>query len=176
MQENLSIVNWFTFFSRRARLSIRLSAKRQTRLLSLMHTASMISQFLCTAIIGPLIPGFMMGNMSQFGSEYYGAIRLISIVFKAAPIGFICCIVILKYGFMHCWLNFWAEVVKFADRSFYGEWWLAEDSGQFYKRINMPVYDWLMNYVYKESCGPTILIVFPISLSIRETSVLIKMI
>jgi hypothetical protein len=27
------------------------------------------------------------------------------------------------FGFLHCWLNMWSELLQFADREFYKDWW-----------------------------------------------------
>ncbi|CAF3540084.1 unnamed protein product [Adineta steineri] len=54
------------------------------------------------------------------------------------------------YGFFHCWLNGFAELLRFADRTFYQDWWNATSSGTFWRSWNIVVHDWLHVYVYKD--------------------------
>ncbi|KAI3637825.1 hypothetical protein MIR68_004474 [Amoeboaphelidium protococcarum] len=52
------------------------------------------------------------------------------------------------FGLLHSWLNAWAEITRFADREFYKAWWNSHSFGEFYRLWNLPVHDWLYNYIY----------------------------
>ncbi|CAF1122686.1 unnamed protein product [Adineta steineri] len=54
------------------------------------------------------------------------------------------------YGFLHCWLNAFAEMLRFADRMFYKDWWNSTSFAAYYRTWNVVVHDWLYTYVYKE--------------------------
>lgn len=54
------------------------------------------------------------------------------------------------YGFLHCWLNIFAELMRFGDRLFYLDWWNSTTYGDFYRSWNVVVHDWLFNYVYRD--------------------------
>jgi sterol O-acyltransferase len=70
------------------------------------------------------------------------------------------------YGFLHCWLNAFAEMLRFADRMFYKvekylvkmiindldiqDWWNSRSFAAYYRTWNVVVHDWLYTYVYKE--------------------------
>lgn len=36
----------------------------------------------------------------------------------------------------HSYLNFWAELTRFADRRFYSDWWNAGDLSEFWRKWN----------------------------------------
>ena len=55
----------------------------------------------------------------------------------------------LGYGFLHCWLNAWAEMLHFGDREFYKEWWTSQSFSQFWRRWNGVVQPWIYEYLYK---------------------------
>lgn len=52
------------------------------------------------------------------------------------------------YVIFHTWQNIWAEILRFADRQFYGEWWSANNFWEYHRLWNSIVYDWLHEYVY----------------------------
>jgi sterol O-acyltransferase len=55
---------------------------------------------------------------------------------------------LLFFAVMHSWFSIWAEVLNFADRKFYDDWWSAKDFGTFYRKISVIVYEWLHTYVF----------------------------
>ncbi|CAM4748268.1 unnamed protein product [Rotaria magnacalcarata] len=54
------------------------------------------------------------------------------------------------YGFLHCWLNAFAEMLRFADREFYSDWWTATSWSSYYRTWNIVVHDWLYTYIYRD--------------------------
>ncbi|KAI8834482.1 hypothetical protein BC829DRAFT_407095 [Chytridium lagenaria] len=52
------------------------------------------------------------------------------------------------FGVLHSWLNLWAELLQFADREFYRDWWNSHSFSEYYRKWNGVVYDWLFAYVY----------------------------
>lgn len=54
------------------------------------------------------------------------------------------------YGFLHCWLNAFAEMLRFADRKFYSDWWTATSWSSYYRTWNIVVHDWLYTYIYRD--------------------------
>lgn len=55
----------------------------------------------------------------------------------------------LGYCFLHCWLNAWAEILRFGDREFYKTWWTSTNFSQFWRRWNGVVQPWIYEYLYK---------------------------
>jgi len=52
------------------------------------------------------------------------------------------------FGFLHSWLNLWAEITRFPDRAFYADWWNSIEFGSYYRKWNIVVHDWLYYYIY----------------------------
>jgi sterol O-acyltransferase len=52
------------------------------------------------------------------------------------------------FGFLHSWLNCWAELTRFPDRVFYLDWWNSVEFGTYYRKWNIIVHDWLYYYIY----------------------------
>lgn len=55
------------------------------------------------------------------------------------------------WGMFHCHLNTIAELMRFADRGFYQEWWNATTLSSFWRMWNVPVHEWCLRHVYVES-------------------------
>jgi sterol O-acyltransferase len=51
---------------------------------------------------------------------------------------------------LHAWMNFHAELTRFADRHFYEDWWTCTDYQTFYRKWNYVVYDWIYAYMYRD--------------------------
>ncbi|XP_044851062.1 sterol O-acyltransferase 2 [Mauremys mutica] len=54
------------------------------------------------------------------------------------------------FAFLHCWLNAFAEMLRFADRTFYKDWWNSTSFATYYRTWNVVVHDWLYYYVYQD--------------------------
>ncbi|CAL4077851.1 unnamed protein product, partial [Meganyctiphanes norvegica] len=54
------------------------------------------------------------------------------------------------FSVLHSWLNAFAEMLTFADRMFYKDWWNSTSYSRFYRTWNCVVHDWLYEYVYKD--------------------------
>ncbi|KAF2905173.1 hypothetical protein ILUMI_01000 [Ignelater luminosus] len=56
----------------------------------------------------------------------------------------------LFYLLLHAWLNAFAEMLRFADRLYYKDWWTSSTYNRYYRTWNVVVHDWLYTYVYKD--------------------------
>uniref|UniRef100_A0A674P2G0 Sterol O-acyltransferase 2 n=1 Tax=Takifugu rubripes TaxID=31033 RepID=A0A674P2G0_TAKRU len=54
------------------------------------------------------------------------------------------------FAFLHCWLNLFAELLQFADRMFYKDWWNSTSFTNYYRTWNVVVHDWLFYYGYRD--------------------------
>lgn len=54
------------------------------------------------------------------------------------------------YGFLHCWMNAFAEMLRFGDRTFYSDWWNSTSYQKYYRTWNTIVHDWLYAYIYRD--------------------------
>ncbi|VDL95152.1 unnamed protein product [Schistocephalus solidus] len=59
-------------------------------------------------------------------------------------------LLITFYAFLHCWLNAFAEMLRFGDRLFYKDWWNSFTFSAYYRGWNVVVHDWLYTYVYRD--------------------------
>ncbi|XP_076055832.1 diacylglycerol O-acyltransferase isoform X2 [Oratosquilla oratoria] len=52
------------------------------------------------------------------------------------------------YLLFHSFLNILGELLCFADRNFYQDWWNAQDVGTFWRLWNLPVHKWAVRHVF----------------------------
>ncbi|XP_076762987.1 diacylglycerol O-acyltransferase [Xylocopa sonorina] len=52
------------------------------------------------------------------------------------------------YLFFHSFLNLMGELLHFADRNFYCDWWNADNIDIFWRTWNMPVHRWAVRHLY----------------------------
>ncbi|KAJ2953643.1 hypothetical protein O0L34_g1255 [Tuta absoluta] len=52
------------------------------------------------------------------------------------------------YLTFHSFLNLMGELLQFADRAFYGDWWNANNIAVFWRSWNLPVHKWAVRHVY----------------------------
>lgn len=50
----------------------------------------------------------------------------------------------------HCLLNFFAEIMCYADREFYQDWWNAESFDVWWRKWNRPVHRWMLRHIYHD--------------------------
>ncbi|CAG9326482.1 unnamed protein product [Blepharisma stoltei] len=55
---------------------------------------------------------------------------------------------LLFFAVMHSWFSIWAEILNFADRKFYDDWWNSSDFGTFYRKVSVILYEWMHCYVF----------------------------
>ncbi|XP_046988183.1 sterol O-acyltransferase 2-like [Schistocerca americana] len=80
------------------------------------------------------------------------------------------------YCVLHAWQNAFAEMMGFADRMFYKDWWNARSHAAYYRTWNVIVHDWLYEHVYRDVSrllGPgrrtqPLLAVFLLSAAVHE--------
>eukprot|EP01080_Neovahlkampfia_damariscottae_P006134 gene6134-10142_t len=98
---------------------------------------------------------FMYTVIEEFVSpvleiEFLGKLNLIDSTIILAPatlmlwiLGFYCV--------FHSGFNAQAELMRFADREFYLDWWNATAMSEFWRLWNRPVYKWMTRHIYIES-------------------------
>ncbi|XP_044588980.1 diacylglycerol O-acyltransferase 1 [Cotesia glomerata] len=52
------------------------------------------------------------------------------------------------YLFFHSYLNLMGELLHFADRNFYGDWWNANNIDTFWRTWNLAVHRWAVRHLY----------------------------
>ncbi|KAM4700879.1 sterol O-acyltransferase 2 [Discoglossus pictus] len=126
--------------------------------------------FMYVVVVTLCIPAF--SNMSK---EPYSTKTLVLSIFHATLPG-ILVLLLSFFALLHCWLNAFAEMLRFADRMFYKDWWNSTSFSKYYRTWNVVVHDWLYRYIYQDllwlckqrfRAGVT-LAVFFISASVHE--------
>lgn len=51
---------------------------------------------------------------------------------------------------LHSYMNFVSEVMRFADRNFYQDWWCSTSFSMFYRKWNAVVHDWIHAYMFND--------------------------
>ncbi|XP_056605936.1 sterol O-acyltransferase 2 isoform X2 [Triplophysa dalaica] len=90
------------------------------------------------------IPVFMNKSSQAFSTR-----TLILALFHATFPGMLI-LMLGFYAFLHCWLNAFAEMLSFADRMFYKDWWNSTSFTNYYRTWNIVVHDWLYYYGYRD--------------------------
>eukprot|EP00794_Sanderia_malayensis_P003358 gene3358-3847_t len=60
-------------------------------------------------------------------------------------------LILAFFSILHSWLNAFAEMLRFADRMFYRDWWNSFSFAAYYRMWNVVVHDWLFAYIYKDT-------------------------
>ncbi|XP_047642699.1 sterol O-acyltransferase 2 [Phacochoerus africanus] len=122
-------------------------------------------------ILGRLcVPVF--ANMSR---EPFSTRALVLSIMHATLPG-IFMLLLIFFAFLHCWLNAFAEMLRFGDRMFYRDWWNSTSFSNYYRTWNVVVHDWLYSYVYQDALwllggrarGAAMLSVFLVSALVHE--------
>uniref|UniRef100_A0A452IK03 Sterol O-acyltransferase 1 n=1 Tax=Gopherus agassizii TaxID=38772 RepID=A0A452IK03_9SAUR len=90
------------------------------------------------------IPPFR--NISQ---EPFNLRGLVLCIFNSILPG-VLILFLVFFAFLHCWLNAFAEMLRFADRMFYKDWWNSTSYANYYRTWNVVVHDWLYYYAYRD--------------------------
>merc|ERR1712004_904005 len=53
------------------------------------------------------------------------------------------------YLLFHSVLNITGELLQFADRDFYQDWWNSPNFSKFWQNWNLPVHRWCLRHLYK---------------------------
>ncbi|XP_078390647.1 sterol O-acyltransferase 2-like isoform X3 [Cetorhinus maximus] len=101
--------------------------------------------FYCYFILVRLcIPVFT--NMSK---QPFSTKMLVLSIFNATLPGTFL-LLLFFFAFLHCWLNAFAEMLRFGDRMFYKDWWNSTSFANYYRTWNVVVHDWLYCYTYSD--------------------------
>ena len=51
------------------------------------------------------------------------------------------------YSVFHLFLNIMGELTQFGDRRFYSDWWNAGNLGEYWRKWNQPIHNWLQRHM-----------------------------
>ncbi|KAM9613121.1 sterol O-acyltransferase 1 isoform 1-T1 [Trichechus inunguis] len=81
--------------------------------------------------------------------EPFSARVLVLCVFNSILPG-VLILLLTFFAVLHCWLNAFAEMLRFGDRMFYKDWWNSTSYSNYYRTWNVVVHDWLYYYAYND--------------------------
>ena len=55
---------------------------------------------------------------------------------------------IMFFGTFHVYLNAFADLTGFTDKNFYEDWWNSKSLGEYWRKWNLPVHNWLTRHIY----------------------------
>ena len=58
------------------------------------------------------------------------------------------CWLVLFYSNFHVYFNAYCDLTGFADRCFYLDWWNSTTFGEYWRKWNLPVHNWLTRHIY----------------------------
>uniref|UniRef100_A0A9J2P8P9 O-acyltransferase n=1 Tax=Ascaris lumbricoides TaxID=6252 RepID=A0A9J2P8P9_ASCLU len=114
--------------------------------LVLIYFIEVLLTILCTNLV------FIQMIYPRFNSVDYTKATIsfmVDAIFASILPGLLC-LLLLFYGLLHCWLNMFSEMLCFADRQFYVDWWNSRNMAEYYRNWNLVVHDWLYAYVYRD--------------------------
>ncbi|XP_022097517.1 diacylglycerol O-acyltransferase 1-like [Acanthaster planci] len=125
-------------FPRSPRIRKRFLARRIIELLFLVHLSlGLIQQWIVPTVMNAMKP-FSEMDLT----------RMVERILKLAVSIFLIWLMFF-YFYFHSFLNIIAELLRFADREFYRDWWNSESVGYFWRNWNIPTYRWCARHVYK---------------------------
>uniref|UniRef100_A0A1Y1LF09 O-acyltransferase n=2 Tax=Photinus pyralis TaxID=7054 RepID=A0A1Y1LF09_PHOPY len=103
----------------------------------------------CMVYMSFITERFLIREFNQFGVKSFGWKEITLIVLGNGLAGIL---VLLNtfYAVLHCWMNGFAEMLRFGDRLFYEDWWTSTTYSRYYRTWNVVVHDWLYAYIYKD--------------------------
>ncbi|XP_065087172.1 sterol O-acyltransferase 1-like [Ochlerotatus camptorhynchus] len=93
---------------------------------------------------------FLTPLFDRFGGAEISSGKFVLALFGSimpASLSFLCGF----YCLLHAWFNASSELLRFADRMFYRDWWNASSFAEYIRSWNVVVHDWLYTYIYKDS-------------------------
>ncbi|XP_051933233.1 sterol O-acyltransferase 2 isoform X1 [Hippocampus zosterae] len=108
-----------------------------------------------TMILGSLFYGYFIlvrlcvPVFTSESEQPFGKRAMVLAVFHSILPG-IMLLLLCFFAFLHCWLNLFGELLRFADRMFYKDWWNSTSFANYYRTWNVVVHDWLYYYGYRD--------------------------
>jgi sterol O-acyltransferase len=96
-----------------------------------------------------LISHFLIPLFQNFATHHVSLRTFITSIFACVLPGTLV-LLLAFFAFLHSWLNAFAEMLCFADRQFYKDWWNSTSFSGYYRTWNVVVHDWLYAYVYTD--------------------------
>ncbi|KAF2905171.1 hypothetical protein ILUMI_00998 [Ignelater luminosus] len=96
-----------------------------------------------------LFERFLVATFEDYGLKPYRWQDIILTILSNTAAGMLIMLT-TWYAVLHAWMNGFAEMVRFADRMFYKDWWSSTTYDRYYRTWNVVIHDWLYTYIYKD--------------------------
>ncbi|XP_070596948.1 sterol O-acyltransferase 2-like [Erythrolamprus reginae] len=103
----------------------------------------------CIYFVNFLVKYYFIPNSSNIHKQPFTIKILLLSVFDFV-IPAISFLFVVFYFFQDCWQNIFAEILRFADRCFYKDWWNSTSFSAYFRSWNVIVHDWLYCYIYQD--------------------------
>lgn len=107
---------------------------------------------LCIVYVYFIFSRFCFTYFNEFGrsQQFLFSVRQLVVSSFGCMLPGALVMLITFYAFLHCWLNVFAELLRFGDRLFYKDWWNSVNFSAYYRNWNVVVHDWLYTYIYRD--------------------------
>ncbi|XP_063724313.1 sterol O-acyltransferase 1-like [Symsagittifera roscoffensis] len=112
--------------------------------------SNFVQTLVCILYTAFIFTRFIFPIFSEFGNHQFDWEHSLQSVFSMVLPGTLL-LVLFHFMFLHSWLNACAEMLRFADRIFYRDWWTSTSYGQYYRTWNVVVHDFLKAYIMYDS-------------------------
>lgn len=113
----------------------------------------MLSQFvdflISVVFLSTVVSHGLLSPFRNYPSEFKTWQSIVIAIFNAVPTAMLMTLS-FYYLLLHCWLNMWAEMLTFADRQFYSDWWNVTSFSAYYRKWNGVIHDFLYEYIYRD--------------------------
>ncbi|XP_040196567.1 sterol O-acyltransferase 2-like [Rana temporaria] len=103
----------------------------------------------CLLFLYYIVDNLCIPVFTNMSKQPFSVKTLVLSIFHATLPGTLV-LLIAFFGFLHCWHNAFAEMLCFADRMFYKDWWNATSFSNYFRTWNVMIHDWLFYYVYQD--------------------------
>ncbi|XP_033007190.1 sterol O-acyltransferase 1-like isoform X2 [Lacerta agilis] len=96
-----------------------------------------------------LFEKYLLPAFRNYFPEHFNVRELVVCIFNTI-LPSILMTIFVHFLLLQCWLNAFAEMLRFADRMFYKDWWNSTSYARYFRTWNVVVHDWLYYYAYKD--------------------------
>lgn len=111
-----------------------------------VHVFNFLASILFTAIMFKChtVPHFTSIDMNSLKST------TIAVAFISSVLPGMMVFLNIFFGVIHSFQSLFSELLCFADRRFYSDWWNAQGPEDLYKGLCVPLYEWFATYIYMD--------------------------
>jgi len=146
--DNLNLMDLY-YFALAPTLCYELNFPRSSRIRKRFLVARILEMLFLVQLMLGLIQQWLIPTIrnSMMPFEEMDFSRMLERLLKlAVPNHFIW--LIFFYWYFHSCMNIIAEILRFADREFYRDWWNSESVQYFWQNWNIPVHRWAVRHLY----------------------------